>query len=38
MRLSKREKDIYSGCLGRCAICLMDGGCDLQNKLKEEVV
>ena len=34
MRLTKQEREIYGQCLGQCRICMLEGGCDLEQKLK----
>lgn len=35
MQLTKQEQETYDKCLGQCHQCLLDGECELQNKLKE---
>ncbi len=34
MRLTKKEREIYHDCQGACRICLYEGGCKLEKKLK----
>ena len=35
-KLTKEEKEILKDCGGECNCCFYDGGCNLQDKLKEE--
>ena len=35
MELTKQEKECFAQCSGECDLCMLDGGCDLQNKLRE---
>jgi hypothetical protein len=35
-RLTKEEKEILKDCGGECDCCFYDGGCTLQDKLKEK--
>jgi len=34
MKLTKTERETYAQCQGQCRICLLEGGCDLERKLK----
>ena len=36
-QLTKKEKEIYENCYGNCLICIYDGGCNLQDKLHENL-
>ena len=33
--LTKREIEIYNQCLAQCTTCLLDGACELQDKIKK---
>ena len=35
IKLSKRDQEIYDACQGHCMICLAEGGCSLEKKLKK---
>ncbi len=37
VKLTKREREIYSQCQGECLICLCEGDCDLAKKLYKGV-
>ena len=34
LKLTKQETKTYSTCLGQCTTCLLDGACELQDKIK----
>jgi len=34
LKLTKTEREIYAQCRGTCRICLLEGGCDLEKKIK----
>ena len=34
--LTKQETETYFICKGQCTICLLDGACTLQKKIKEK--
>ncbi len=34
MRLTEEEREVYDQYQGNCRVCLLEGGCDLERKLK----
>ena len=34
MKLTKGDREVYDQCQGACRICMLEGGCDLEQKLK----
>lgn len=37
LKLTAQERRVYEQeCLGQCTTCMLDGACELQNKLKKE--
>jgi len=37
MKLTKKEQEIYNKCRGNCKICINEGSCRLEKKLKIEI-
>ena len=35
-KLTDKEQEQYDRCLGQCTTCLLDGACELQDKIKGE--
>ena len=34
MSLTREEREVYDQCQGACHHCMLEGGCDLEQKLK----
>ncbi len=34
LKLTDAERETYEQCLGQCTICMVDGVCELQKKIK----
>ena len=34
LKLTKQETETYNQCLAQCTTCLLDGACELQDKIK----
>lgn len=34
--MSKKDKNLFMRCQGKCRICFDEGGCSLENKIKNQ--